>query len=183
MDTILITAAVLFGVGLLCYFIFRKPAADVVLAGSTGAAQDLANARIQDRLKSIGRERGIRRHNGRYVYADDGSFIEDLILLDILMDGELDFNFVPDYDDAIDPAMYAVGGDFGAVNEALDAIPTPEQTWEKEGDLDVRDAPEVAVVESTRNYDSGYTPSDSGGGYSGGGLPGQHGSAERRPQD
>ena len=173
MDTILITAAVLFGVGLLCYFIFRKPAADVVLAGSTGAAQDLANARIQDRLKHLGRERGIRRHNGRYVYADDGSFIEDLILLDILMDGELDFNFVPDYDEISE-------AQFDDVAAALDAIPTPEQTWEKEGDLEVRDAPEVAVVESTytpepeptRSYGgdsgAGYDSGDSGGGDSGG---------------
>lgn len=151
------------------YFMFRKPKADITLAGSTGAAQDLANSKIQDRLKSIGRERGIRRHNGRYVFADDGSFIEDLILLDILMDGELDFNFVPEYDEGIDSAMYAIGDDFNAVSAALDDIPTPdEQTWEKEGDLEIRDTPEVAVVESTRNYDSGYTPSDSGGGYGGG---------------
>jgi hypothetical protein len=174
METFIIIAVVAAVLGL-GYLILRKPKADVVLVGSNGSAQDLANSKLQQHLKHIGRERGVRRHNGRYVYADDGSFIEDLILLDILMDGELDFNFIPEYDEVSEEA-------FNAVSEALDAIPVaPEQTWEKEDDLDVRDTPEVAVSEPvysapepTRSYgggsDSGGYDSggDSGGGDSGG---------------
>lgn len=170
METLIIIGVVA-ALLVLGYFVFRKPKADVVLVGSNGSAQDLANSKIQSRLKHIGHERGVRRHNGRYVYADDGSFIEDLILLDILMDGELDFNFIPEYDEISEEA-------FNSVSEALDSIPTPEQTWEKEGDLEVRDAPVEPVVETVsytpepepaRSYDSGYSSSDSGGGYDSGG--------------
>jgi hypothetical protein len=168
MDILLIIGAIatMLAIG---YFILRKPnKADLDLnAGSRSALQNHANTTIDAHLKASGHG-SIHRRNGRYVY-DDGSFIMDLILLDILMDGELDFNFIPEYDEnAYDAEANA------AIFAEVDTILPTEQTFEKEGDLEVRDRPEVAV-EST------YTPEpepprsyggDTDGGYGGGGDSG-----------
>ena len=131
METLLIIGAVV-AMLVIAYFIFRKPK----------TSQSQANETIRTHLKSSGHG-SISRRNGRYVY-DDGSFITDMILLDILMDGELDFNFIPEYEE----------GEFNAEANAavfaeVDTILPTEQTFETEGDLKVRDVPEVAMVEST----------------------------------
>ena len=150
METLLIIGAVAAVLLVIGYFMFRKPK----------TSQSQANETIRTHLKSSGHG-SISRRNGRYVY-DDGSFITDLILLDILMDSELDFNFIPEYEE----------GEFNAEANAaifaeVDTILPVEQTFETEGDLQVRDVPEIAMVESTpeptRSYggDSGYS-SDSG---------------------
>ena len=153
---ILLIVAVIAAVLTIGYFIFRKPKA---------TSQTQANETIQAHLESTGHG-SISRRNGRYVYADDGSFITDLILLDILMDGELDFNFVPEYEE---------GGYDADANAAIfaevDTILPVEQTFEKgDGGMEYRDAPEIAVVESTPERTSSYGgggDSDSGGGDSG----------------
>ena len=172
---IVVVAAIVLAVG---YLILRKTPADVDLnAGHSRALQRQANDTLDAHLRTS-EHRSIHRRNGRFVY-DDGSFITDLILLDILMDGELDFNFIPEYDEV------AIGA-HDNVSAALDDFPVEESLRDDQifeqgaGGMEYRDTPEAAVetvsTEPERNYrgdsygggggsDGGY---DSGGGDSGG---------------